>query len=133
MATDFSGTNTERIDKLAAAVVDIRAEMRVIKAVFVIVFPFLVLFCGFLATESYRASSRLDRSGDRLDRIEHTLEKIEGRFDRFEASTTQIERATDLTGERTARLEKSLESLNAKFDTILTKLDPAPRPKPNAP
>lgn len=82
MADDFTGTNTEKIDKLIAAVVEIKATVRVATWLVGLFLPLLVAVLGFLVLKTFelsvkmeRIEGRLDRMDDRLGRIERLLEK----------------------------------------------------------
>ena len=74
MADDLTGTNTEKIDKLVSAVVEIKTTIRVTAWMVGFTLPFLVALLGFLVVRSYETSAKLDRMDERLGRIERLLE-----------------------------------------------------------
>jgi tRNA(Phe) wybutosine-synthesizing methylase Tyw3 len=77
MATDYSGTNTKRIDKLITDVVEIKTTLRMCSWVIGISVPFLVGLNVFLVARGYDNAAKLDRMQDRMERIEKAIDKLQ--------------------------------------------------------
>lgn len=69
-AGSFSGTNTEKIDQLVAAVVELRTTVRLATWVLSVCFPLMVGLQAFVLNKASDTSAKLDRVIDRLDRLE---------------------------------------------------------------
>ena len=70
MATDFAGTNTDKIDKLVGAVIELRTTVRLCLAAVGLGMPLVVGLLTFLVVQSFSTAAKLERLGDRIDRIE---------------------------------------------------------------
>lgn len=75
MATDFAGTNTEKVDKLIGAVVELRTTVRLCLAAVGLGMPLMIGLLTFLVVQSFSTSAKVDRLGDRIDRVEQRLIK----------------------------------------------------------
>jgi hypothetical protein len=75
MATDFSGTNTEKVDKVIGAVVELRTTVRLCLAAVGIGLPLIIALLSFLVLQSFSTSAKVDRLSDRIDRVEQRLVK----------------------------------------------------------
>jgi hypothetical protein len=88
MASDFSGTNSEKIDKLVAAIIELRTTMRLCFAIIGIGFPLIIGLLTFLVVQSFSTSAKVDRLSDRMsDQIsamKSDYEKLSQRIDRLE-------------------------------------------------
>lgn len=72
MASDFSGRNTEKIDKLIAAVIELRTTVRSCLGVIAIGLPLIISLLAFLVLQSFATAAKVDRLSERLDRLEWT-------------------------------------------------------------
>jgi uncharacterized protein HemX len=97
MAIDITGTNTEKIDKLAAAVIELRATGRIIAFAMVLLVPIMAGGIGYLVSQNGTMSQRLAALEERTGQIEKRLE------------------------ERTAQIEKRLDRIEAKIDKLTEK------------
>ena len=70
MATDFAGTNTEKVDKVIGAVVELRTTVRLCLAAVGLGPPLIIGLLTFLVVQSFSTASQVDRMSDRLDHIE---------------------------------------------------------------
>ena len=70
MATDLTGTNTEKVDKLVGAIVEMRTTVRLCLAAIGIGVPLMIGLLTFLVTQSFSTAAKVDRVGDRIDRSE---------------------------------------------------------------
>ncbi len=84
MATDFTGTNTEKIDKLVTTVIELRATLRLTFGVIVTVFPLLVGLISFLVLKTFDTSAKLDRLTDQISHLEKRLDDVTERLNRAE-------------------------------------------------
>lgn len=75
MATDFTGTNTEKIDKVVGAVVELRTTVRLCLAAVGLGMPLILGLLTFLVVQSFSTSAKVDRLSDRLDRSEQRSSK----------------------------------------------------------
>jgi hypothetical protein len=82
MADEFTGTNTEKIDKLIAAVVELKTTVRIGTWLVGLSLPFLVALVTVLVAKTFEMSSRLDRVDGRLDRMDERLGRIERLLDK---------------------------------------------------
>lgn len=71
MATDFVGTNIEKVDRVIGAVVELRTTVRLCLAAVGLGMPLVIGLLTFLVVQSFSTAAKVDRLGDRLDRIEH--------------------------------------------------------------
>lgn len=70
MATDFAGTNTERIDKVVGAVIELRTTVRLCLAAVGVGLPLIIGLLTFLVAQSFSTAAKVDRLSDRIDRLE---------------------------------------------------------------
>ena len=66
MSTDFTGSNSDKIDKLVATIVELRTTSRICCAVIGIGFPLMVGLLTFLVAQSFSTSSKVDRLSDQI-------------------------------------------------------------------
>lgn len=71
MATDFVGTNSEKVDRVIGAVVELRTTVRLCLAAVGLGMPLIIGLLTFLVVQSFSTAAKVDRLGDRLDRMEH--------------------------------------------------------------
>ncbi len=100
MAIDITGTNTEKIDKLTAALIELRVTGRIIAIVFAIAFPVLVGVETWLLTQSFSVNGRLERLEERVGNIDRRLDQLDKRLDRMDERLTRIEAKLDKLAER---------------------------------
>lgn len=75
MVTDFTGTNTEQVDKLIASIIKLRTTVRLCLAAVGIGVPLMIGLLTFLVSQSFSTAAKLDRVGDRIDRLEHGVKQ----------------------------------------------------------
>lgn len=75
MTTDFTGTNTEKIDKLVASIVELRTTVRLCLAAVGVGVPLMIGLLTFLVVQSFSTAAKLDRVGDRIDQIERNAKR----------------------------------------------------------
>lgn len=75
MATDFVGTNTEKVDKVVGAVVELRTTVRLCLAAVGMGLPLIIGLLTFLVVQSFSTAAKVDRLADRLDRVEQRFAK----------------------------------------------------------
>lgn len=61
MSTDFTGTNSEKIDKLVATIIELRTTLRICFTIIGIGFPLMVGLLTFLVVQSFSTASKVDR------------------------------------------------------------------------
>ena len=71
MAMDFVGTNTEKIDRVVGAIIELRTTVRLCLAAVGLGVPLIIGLLTFLVVQSFSTTAKVDRLADRLDRIEH--------------------------------------------------------------
>ena len=88
MSGDFTGTDSGKIDKLVAAMVEIKAALRfclmIVGFGFGIGFPLMVGLLTFLVTQSFSTSAKVDRLADRIGVVRDDHTRITDRLDRLE-------------------------------------------------
>lgn len=72
MATDIIKTNTEKVDKLTGAIVEMRTTVRLCLAAIGIGVLLMIGLLTFLVTQSFSTAAKVDRIGDRIDRLERS-------------------------------------------------------------
>lgn len=70
MATDFTGTTTEKVDKVVGALVELRTTVRLCLGAVGLGLPLIIGLLTFLVAQSFSTAAKVDRLSDRLDRIE---------------------------------------------------------------
>lgn len=66
MASEFTGTNTEKIDKLVATIIELRTTLRICFAIISVGFPIIVGLLTFLVAQSLSTTSKVDRLNDQF-------------------------------------------------------------------
>lgn len=84
MATDFTGTNTEKVDKVVGAVVELRTTVRLCLAAVGFGMPLVIGLLTFVVVQSFGMSAKIDRLGDRIDRVEQRMNAVEQRLSAVE-------------------------------------------------
>ena len=88
MASDFTGSNSEKIDKLVAAVIELRTTVRLCLGIIGIGFPLMVGLLTFLVVQSFSTSAKVDRLSDRMNdqilAMKSDYERLSQRLDRLE-------------------------------------------------
>lgn len=77
MATDITGSNSDKIDKLVATIVELRTIVRICFGIIGAGFPLMIGLLTFLVVQSFVPSARLDRMADRYDTLSARIEQIE--------------------------------------------------------
>ena len=70
IVTDFTGTNTEKVDKMIGAVVELRTTVRLCLAAVGLGLPLIIGLLTFLVVQSFSTAAKVDRLSDRIDRME---------------------------------------------------------------
>ena len=70
MSIDFTGTNTDKVDKLIGAMVERRTTVRLCLAAVGVGMPLAIGLLTFLVTQSFSTAAKVDRVSDRIDRLE---------------------------------------------------------------
>jgi hypothetical protein len=83
MAIDITGTNTEKIDKLAAAVIELRATGRIVAFAMVLLVPIMAGGIGYLISQNSTTATRLAALDERTSQIEKRLDRIEAKIDKL--------------------------------------------------
>lgn len=85
MATDFTGTNTEKIDKLVATIIELRTTIRICFGIIGVGFPFMIGLLTFLVVQSFSTASKVDRLNDRIATLEASFERMNERLRKLES------------------------------------------------
>ena len=64
MPNDFSGTNTERIDKLVAAVIEMRTTLRIFAVATTIFAPMMMGLISFFVVQTFTSAAQIAKSSD---------------------------------------------------------------------
>ena len=84
MSSDFTGNNSERIDKLIVTVVELRTTVRICLAVIGIGFPMMVGLLTFLVLQSFGTAAKIDRLNDQITAVRGDYERLSARLERLE-------------------------------------------------
>ncbi len=87
MSIDFSGINTEKIDKLIVSTIELRTTSRICLAVIGIDFPLIVGLLTFLVAESSSTSAKVDRLSGQMATVRNDFVRLAERQGRLERST----------------------------------------------
>ncbi len=87
MPIDFSGTNTEEIDKLSVSTIEFRTTLRICLAFVGIGFPLTVGLLTFLVAQSFSTSAKVDRLSDQMATVRYDFVRLAERQERLERST----------------------------------------------
>lgn len=77
MASDFTGTNTEKIDKLVASIIELRTTLRICFGIIGVGFPLMIGLLTFLVVQSFSTAAKVDRLNDQIVTINERLSKLE--------------------------------------------------------
>ena len=83
MATDFVGTNTEKVDKLVGSLIELRTTVRLCLAAVGLGVPLAVGLLTFLVVQSFGTAAKVDRLGDRIDRVEQKVDQLGERLEQL--------------------------------------------------
>ncbi len=116
MATDFSGTNTERTDKLVVALVELRTTVRLMLAAVSLVGPVMVGILSFLYVQASETNVKLERLYERVDanaaRLDRVAEKVDRLSERVEANSAKLDRIAQQADANAVALERIAAQLN---------------------
>lgn len=88
-SADFTGTNSEKIDKLVATVIELRTTLRICFAIIGVGFPLMVGLLSFLVVQSIGTAARLDRLNDQVSIVRGENARLAERLDRLERAGHQ--------------------------------------------
>jgi hypothetical protein len=83
MAIDITGTNTETIDKLAAAVIELRTTGRIAAFALMLLVPIMAGGIGYLVSQNSTTATRLAALDERAGQVEKRLDRIETKIDKL--------------------------------------------------
>ena len=84
MSSDFTGTNSEEIDKLVATVIELRTTPRTGFPILGISFPMMIGLLSHLVVQSFSTSAKVDRMADQIAVLRSDQDRLADRFDRIE-------------------------------------------------
>jgi tetrahydromethanopterin S-methyltransferase subunit G len=84
VSSDFTGSNTEKIDKLVATIIELRTTLRFCFAIIGIGFPFMIGLLTFLVVQSFSTSSKVDRLSDQISMMKTDYERLSQRLEKIE-------------------------------------------------
>lgn len=88
MASDFTGTNTEKIDKLVATVIELRITLRIclgfILGLTGVGLPLMVGLLTFLVVQSFSTAAKVEKLNDPISIIKSDLGKVTERLDKLD-------------------------------------------------
>lgn len=131
MAIDFSGTNTERTDKVVVTLVEVRTTVRLLLAAVGVVGPIIVGILSFLLTQSSATNAKLERL---TERSEANAAKLERLAERTEANAAKREQLAERTKSNDAKLEQLAQrteanaAILARISAQLDRLEKAVKP-----
>jgi hypothetical protein len=84
MSIDFTGSNSEKIDKLVGTIIELRTTMRICFAVVGLGFPLIVGHLTFLVAQSFSTLAKVDRLSDQIAATRNDDLRLAERQDRLE-------------------------------------------------
>ncbi len=84
MATDFVGTNTDKIDKLVATIIELRTTLRICFTIVGVGFPIMIGLLTFLVVQSFSNASKIDRLNDQITALKADFDKLGDRMNKLE-------------------------------------------------
>ena len=106
MAIDFTGTNTEKTDKLIAAVVEQRTTLRLFLLAVGVGLPLLAGLQASVVVESFRTTAKLDRLADKVDRLAEQQAATQAEVNRLAQQQAATRAEVQALGGRIERLEQ---------------------------
>ena len=67
---DFTGTNSEKIDKLIGRVMEMRATLRSIYLIAVLFVPSIIGLFGYLVIHGHSLALRVERQAEKIEQVE---------------------------------------------------------------
>jgi hypothetical protein len=86
VAVDFTGTNTEKIDKLVATIIELRTTLRLCFGIIGVGFPLMIGLLTFLVVQSFSTGAKVERLNDQVSALKSDYERLNDR-------SIQIEKA----------------------------------------
>lgn len=90
MPEEFSGTNTERIQKLVATMIDLGVTLRMCFGLIGVGVPLMLGLLIFLVVQSLSASAKIDRLSDQIAHVRSDYEKLDDRLKKLEQSSPRL-------------------------------------------
>ncbi len=115
---DFTGTNSEKIDKLVSASIELRTTMRLCMAITGVSFPLLAGLVAFLVVQSFTVSARVDRL---TEQSASTSARVDRLTEQSASTSARVERLTEQSASTSARVERLGEQV-ATFQANLVRL-----------
>lgn len=111
VADDFSGTNSEKIDKPVAAVTDLRANVRIFYWASGVALPALFGLMAYVVLTLGALNTKVEATGVRVGLLEARFDRLEARVDKLEARLTEVTDRLARIEERVGRLEERLNAI----------------------
>lgn len=87
MATDFTGTDSEKIDKLIVTIIELRTTLRICFAIIGVGFPTMIGLLSFLVVQSFSTSAKVDSITDQIAIVKVDYSRISERLERREKAS----------------------------------------------
>ena len=84
MSIDFSGINSDKIDKLVVRIIVLRTTLRICFAVIGLGFPLMIGLPTFLVVQSFSTAAKIDRLDDQITAARGDYSRLTERVDRLE-------------------------------------------------
>ncbi len=107
MPEAYTGTNTEKIEKVTVDLVEIKTTLKICAWIAGVSAPFLLGLGAFLVSKVYETSTKIDRLTYRLEVRIHDIE----------LRTSRIEEKLDSLEKRMAFVEEMLAKIDRKLDS----------------
>ena len=107
---DFTGTNSEKIDKLVSASIELRTTMRLCMAITGVSFPLLAGLVAFLVVQSFTVSARVDRL---TEQSALTAGRVERQGEQLTATAAKVERLSEQSATTAGKVERLSEQVAA--------------------
>ncbi len=95
MPEAYTGTNTEKIEKVIVDLVEIKTTLKICAWIAGVSAPFLLGLGAFLVSKVYETSTKIDRLTYRFDAIERRMDSLEKRMAFVEEMLAKIDRKLD--------------------------------------
>jgi hypothetical protein len=84
VSSDFTGTNTDKIDKLVANVIELRVTLRICLTVIGVGFPIMMGLLTFLVVQSFNNSAKVDRLTEQIAAVRSDYSRLADRLEKLE-------------------------------------------------
>ena len=115
MATDSTGTNTEKVGKVVGSIIELRTTVQLLLAAGGVGLPVTTGLMVFSVTQAFKTEASVDRLSDCVERLETQVASLTGKIGRLDSQSAttagKIERLDAQSAATATRVERLLDRL----------------------